>query len=278
MGGGNFHASVMRFRILGSSSSGNAALLITPQCKVLIDAGFSGRRLREKLEAIGEDLSSIDAVFLTHEHGDHTAGLKALSKLEKIKVFANRDTARAAQAKLSRQINWGLFETGVSFRFADLTIYPFAIPHDAHDPVGYVIESGDGSLFSPYRKLAWLTDLGYASPLVKQKIRECDLLVLEANHDLELLEQCPHRPWSTKQRIRGRHGHLSNDAAFELLSETERPRWRHVCLVHLSKDCNHPELVHRHFEPLRNGSHNLSIDVFDPSAEFGEEYDLAGNW
>ncbi len=267
----------MRFRILGSSSSGNAALLITPQCKVLIDAGFSGRRLREKLASIGENLDSIDAVFLTHEHSDHTAGLKALSRFEKIKVFANRDTARAAQAKLLRQVNWGLFETGASFRFKDLTISPFSIPHDAHDPVGFVFEAGDGSLFSPYRKIAWLTDLGYAPPLVKQRIRECDLLVLEANYDLELLEQCPHRPWSTKQRIRGRHGHLSNDAAYELLAETERPRWRHVCLVHLSKDCNDPELVRQRFAPLSNGNHNLNIDVFDPKAELGEEYNLAAH-
>lgn len=268
----------MRFRILGSSSSGNAALLITPRCKVLIDAGFSGRRLREKLTAIGEDLASIDAVFLTHEHGDHTAGLKALSRFEHIKIFANRDTARAAQTKLARQVNWGLFETGVSFQFADLTISPFSIPHDAHDPVGYVFECGDGGLFSPFRKMAWLTDLGYAPPLVRQHIRECDLLVLEANHDLELLERCPHRPWSTKQRIRGRHGHLSNDAAFELLSQTENPRWRHVCLAHLSKDCNRPDLVHERFDPLRNGSHNLKIDVFDPAADIGEEYDLAAGW
>lgn len=268
----------MRFRILGSSSSGNAALLITPQCKVLIDAGFSGRRLKEKLASIGEDLDSIDAVFLTHEHGDHTAGLKALSRLKNIKIFANRDTARASQAKLSREANWGLFETGTTFQFSDLTISPFSIPHDAHDPVGFVFESGDGGLFSPFRKLAWLTDLGYAPTLVKQRIQECDLLVLEANHDLELLERCERRPWSTKQRIRGRHGHLSNDAAFELLAGAERPRWRHVCLAHLSKDCNRPDLVHERFDPLRNGSHNLNIDVFDPDTEIGEEYNLASNW
>ncbi|WP_269540219.1 MBL fold metallo-hydrolase [Cerasicoccus fimbriatus] len=268
----------MRFRILGSSSSGNAALLITPQSKVLIDAGFSGRRLREKLAGIGESLESIDAVFITHEHGDHTAGLKALTRLPHLKFFANRDTARAAQAKLDRKVNWGLFETGVGFQFNDLKVHPFAIPHDAHDPVGYVFECGDGSLFSPFRKLAWLTDLGYAPQLVKEHIRDCDMLVLEANYDLELLERCEKRPWSTKQRIRGRHGHLSNEAAFELLAEAANPRWRHICLAHLSKDCNCPNLVHRHFEPLRNGNHNLRIDVFDPSSEIGEEYNLAAGW
>ncbi|GHC09402.1 MBL fold metallo-hydrolase [Cerasicoccus arenae] len=230
------------------------------------------------LATIGESLESIDAVFITHEHGDHTAGLKALSRLPHIKVFANQDTARAAQAKLDRKVNWGLFETGRSFQFADLKVFPFAIPHDAHDPVGYVFEGGDGSLFSPFRKVAWLTDLGYAPQLVREKVRECDLLVLEANYDLELLEQCEKRPWSTKQRIRGRHGHLSNDAAFELLAEAVSPRWRHICLAHLSRDCNDPELVHRQFEPLRNGNHNLRIDVFDPTTEVGEEYDLAISW
>ncbi|MEO0794477.1 MAG: MBL fold metallo-hydrolase [Verrucomicrobiota bacterium] len=265
----------MRFRILGSSSSGNAALLTTPHCKVLVDAGFSGRRLREMLSSVGESLDSIDAVFITHEHGDHTAGLKAISRLPKVKVFANRDTARAAQSKLNRQVRWGLFETGRNFQFADLQISPFSIPHDAHDPVGYVFESGDGSLFNPYRKVAWLTDLGYASNLVQEKVRDCDLLVLEANHDLELLEQCEKRPWSTKQRIRGRHGHLSNDAAFEFLAQAERPRWRQVCLAHLSKDCNSPELVDQQFAPLRNGCHNLRIDVFDPASGVGEEYELS---
>lgn len=268
----------MRFRILGSSSSGNAALLVTAQSTVLIDAGFSGRRLREMLKVAGVTLESLDAVFLTHEHSDHTAGLKALSRLPGLTVFANHDTARAAQAKLNRPVNWSLFETGQGFRFRDLEVAPFAIPHDAHDPVGYVFTGGDDSLFSPRRSVAWATDLGYASQLVREKIRECDLLVLEANHDLDLLERCEKRPWTTKQRIRGRHGHLSNDAAFELLAETEQPRWRQVCLVHLSKDCNDPALVDRHFHPLRNGHRNLRIDVFDPAGEVGPEYDLTAAW
>ncbi|MGE9296321.1 MAG: MBL fold metallo-hydrolase, partial [Puniceicoccales bacterium] len=230
------------------------------------------------LASVGERLEDIDAVFVTHEHGDHTAGLKALSRLPNLKIFANRDTARAAQSKLARQVSWGLFETGRSFQFRDLTVHPFGIPHDAHDPVGFIFEGGDGSLFSPHRSVGWVTDLGYAPQLVRQKINSCDMLVLEANHDLELLENCAHRPWSTKQRIRGRHGHLSNDAAFELLAEAERPRWRHICLAHLSKDCNNVELVDRHFAPLRNGSHNLRIDVFDPCGPVGQEYDLTAGW
>ncbi|MEM9227551.1 MAG: MBL fold metallo-hydrolase, partial [Verrucomicrobiota bacterium] len=199
----------VQFRILGSSSSGNAALLSSPETKILIDAGFSAKRLDAMLQACGESLSKIDAIFVTHEHCDHIAGLKGLRRYPGIKVFANRDTARAIQPRLSHRPDWQLLETGRSFRYADLEVTAFSVPHDACDPVGYVFAHGDGSLFAPYRSVAWATDLGYVPANVQEKIRQADLLVLEANHDSEMLEKDTVRPWSLKQRIRGRHGHLS---------------------------------------------------------------------
>ncbi len=228
----------MRFSILGSGSSGNAALLQTDNTRVLVDAGFSARRLAEMLEAIGEKLENIDAIFLTHEHGDHAAGLTGLARYPAIKVFANRGTAQLLQTGLKHLIAWQHFETGSTFRFRDLEISSFAVPHDAQDPVGFLISHGEDDLLSPRRSLAWLTDLGHAPQHVRERIREADVLVVEANHCSQMLQADTKRPWSTKQRISGRHGHLSNEGARELLASVASPRWRHVFLTHLSRDCN----------------------------------------
>ncbi len=253
-----------RFQILGSSSSGNCALLCTPECKVLIDAGFSAREIGKRLQESGERLEDIDAVFLTHEHSDHTAGLRGLLRHKKVEFFANRDTAFAAQSRLGeRKGRWKLFETGSAFRYRDLTVTPFSVPHDAHDPVGYVFEHGHDDLFSPRRSVAWVTDLGHLPRLVSEKVHSADVLVIEANHDVEMLEMSP-RPWSLKQRIRGRHGHLSNDAAFDFLAGAEQPRWQRIYLAHLSRECNSLECVERTFAPLRQGGKNFHIDVVDP--------------
>ena len=228
----------MRFSILGSGSSGNSALLQTDNTRVLVDAGFSARRLAGMLEELGEKLENIDAIFLTHEHGDHAAALSGLARHPQIKVFANRATSLAVQRTLKYQVPWHLFETGSTFKFRDLEVSSFSVPHDAQEPVGFVIAHGDDDLLSVRRSLAWLTDLGHAPQHVRERIREVDVLVVEANHCPVMLEADTKRPWSTKQRISGRHGHLSNEAARELLSSIASPRWRHVFFAHLSRDCN----------------------------------------
>ena len=133
---------------------------------------------------------------------------------------------------------WNLFETGGTFRFRDLEVSSFTVPHDAQEPVGFLISHGEDDLLSPRRSLAWLTDLGHAPQHVRERIREADVLVVEANHCPQMLEADTKRPWATKQRISGRHGHLSNEGARELLASVASPRWRHVFLTHLSRDCN----------------------------------------
>ena len=228
----------LRFRILGSGSSGNAALLTSDDTRVLVDAGFSAKKLGDLLADAGESWERIDAIFLTHEHGDHAAALSGLARHAHIKVFANRQTAEALQRGLKHRINWQLFETGGAFRFRDFEVQSFTVPHDAQDPVGFLIAHGHDDLLSPRRRLAWLTDLGHAPAHIREHIREADVLVVEANHCSDMLQADTRRPWSTKQRISGRHGHLSNAAARELLESIAGARWRHVFLTHLSRDCN----------------------------------------
>lgn len=254
----------IRFKILGSSSSGNCALLITENCRVLIDAGFSGKRIGEMLEEAGEAIEKLDAVFITHEHSDHVAGMRGLAKYSHLQVFANRATAQAVQSPLKRRLNWQLFESGQNFRFRDLEVETFAVPHDAYDPVGYVFTHGEDDLFSPRRKVAWVTDLGYVPQLVRERVRDVDVMVVESNHCSKLLQQSD-RPWSLKQRIAGRHGHLSNDAAKELICSIEQPRWNHVYLAHLSGECNSREAVEETFSFARAGSVPYSLTVVESS-------------
>lgn len=255
------------FKILGSSSSGNCALLRTGQTRVLIDAGFSGKRIGAMLEAVDERIEAIDAVFLTHEHSDHAQGIRGLARFADLPIFANRDTADAVQAKLSKRPNWQIFETGSAFRFRDMEIRSFALPHDAYDPVGYTFHWGeDGDLISPRQSLAWVTDLGYMPAHVREHIRGVETLVIEANYDEALLEQDTKRPWSTKQRIRGRHGHLSNTAAFEAINSLNGDsQLREVYLAHLSRDCNTVEHVRATFAGL-HAANRFAINVIDPAA------------
>lgn len=243
---------MMRFSILGTGSSGNAALLVTENARILVDAGFSCRRLTQMLSALGESIEKLDAVFITHEHSDHCAGVDGLKKFPHLQFFANAATSRAVQAGLSHRPNWQIFETGSRFAFRDLLVESFAVPHDAQEPVGFRFTSGhDGDLFAPRRSLALFTDLGHAPQNIHECIRECDVVVVESNHCPELLKNDARRPWSLKQRISGRHGHLSNVATSELLATVASPRWRRIYLTHLSRECNSRAAVESAFAATR---------------------------
>jgi phosphoribosyl 1,2-cyclic phosphodiesterase len=243
---------MMRFSILGTGSSGNAALLVTENARVLVDAGFSARRLKLLLAAAGESLDRIDAVFLTHEHSDHASGIEGLKKFPNIRIFANEATARAVQDGMEHRPAWQIFQTGARFHFRDLMVESFAVPHDAQEPVGFRFTSGhDGDLFAPRRSIGWFTDLGHAPHNVHECIRECDVVVVEANHCPELLRNDTRRPWSLKQRISGRHGHLSNLAARDLLAAAASPRWQRVYLAHISRECNSRSAVESAFAEMR---------------------------
>lgn len=232
----------------------------------MVDVGFSAKRICELLESIGESIDQIDAVFLTHEHTDHAQGVRGLAKHADLPIFANRDTADAVQSKLSKRPNWQIFQTGTTFTFRDIEIRSFSVPHDAYDPVGYTFHWGeDGDLFSPRQGLGWITDLGYVPEHVRERMCAVETLVLEANYDEALLEADERRPWSTKQRIRGRHGHLSNESAFQVLQEiSEQSKLQEVIIAHLSKDCNTVQHVESQFAALQS-ERRYRINVVDPN-------------
>jgi phosphoribosyl 1,2-cyclic phosphodiesterase len=224
---------MLRFTILGSGSSGNCAYLETDDTRLLVDAGFSAKQIELRLASIGRSVRDVQAIFLTHEHGDHVCGLPVLAKRYNIPVYCNRLTAEYISAQMPGFASWRLFETGATMELGDLKINSFSVPHDAYDPVGFMFYHALGNI-------GFLTDLGYATKLVIERVRAARALVLEANHDLRLLQEDTKRPWAVKQRILSRHGHLSNDAAAEVAAEVVTDRMEDLYLGHLSADCNSP--------------------------------------
>ena len=228
----------MKLTILGSGSNGNASYVETDETRLLVDAGFSGRQIRQRLAGIGRVPENLTAILITHEHSDHITGLAAIAEKTRIPVYCNRATMEEIQRTLGAKLDFRLFVAGGGFDVGDISVETFSIPHDAQDPVGFVLRTTGGSI-------GFATDLGHVTKLVLERIRNTNALVLESNHDVKMLQDCPHRPWSLKQRILSRHGHLSNEAAADCVSEIMSGDLRHLYLGHLSRDCNKPELAQR---------------------------------
>lgn len=227
----------VRFTILGSGSSGNCAYLETDETRVLIDAGLSGRQIRQRLASIGRTPETLDAILLTHEHTDHVRGLKTICPKLNVPVFCNRLTHEAVGLYVGGPFEARMFASGAGFEVGDLLVETFSVPHDAHDPVGFVIHT-------PLAKIGFLTDLGHVTRLVMERVRQANILVLETNYDFQMLQDDLRRPWSIKQRIASRHGHLSNDDAAHLAENIVSEELKHLYLGHLSRDCNTPKLAH----------------------------------
>ena len=244
----------VKLTILGSGSAGNCAYIETAEARILVDAGFSPRQIRLRLAGIGRAPENLSAILITHEHADHIAGILGLADKFHIPVFCNRGTQDgsiwAFKNKWSKKTNlaletadtfkskidWRLFETGASFEIGDVGIETFSIPHDAQDPVGYILRTAAGNI-------GFATDLGHVTKLVLERIRAANVLVLESNHDVKMLQECPRRSWALKQRILGRHGHLSNATAAETAAQIMSAGLKHLYLAHLSRECNKPELA-----------------------------------
>ncbi|MCB1228633.1 MAG: MBL fold metallo-hydrolase [Verrucomicrobiae bacterium] len=230
---------MLRFSVLGSGSAGNSAVICHGETRVLIDAGLSAKQLTLRLEAIGIDPESINAVVLTHEHGDHCGGLDVFCRKRPLPVYGTRDTCTVVGEGLTRsRVPWKKFEAGAAFEIGSLHFESFSVPHDAVDPVGYVIRDTDRSC-----AVGILSDVGQATTLIRDRLQAVDTLFVEANYDETMLVNDTRRPWATKQRISSRHGHLSNDQTAELILSIASERLHRVVLGHLSRDCNAPDVA-----------------------------------
>jgi phosphoribosyl 1,2-cyclic phosphodiesterase len=224
---------MMRITILASGSSGNVTLVQAGDTSLLIDVGITAKRIVEHLEGAGMAPDKLAGILLTHEHGDHTRGLKVFAKNHSTPVFTNPLTADHLR-RASVEADWRLFACGAAFQIGALEVLPFSVPHDAADPVGFVLRH-EGASF------AILTDLGYATKQVVNSVQGVKALLIETNHDEAMLQKDNRRPWAVKQRILSRHGHLSNAAAAEVVASIATPDLRHVLLGHISEDCNSAE-------------------------------------
>lgn len=247
--------------VLASGSGGNSTLVASARTRILVDAGLSCKETLKRLRAAGEDPERLDAILISHEHSDHVYGLPVLARKLRVPVYmtgpANDEWVasfhdpeeRARQANLDRL---ELFASGRSFDIGDIRVTPFTVPHDAADPVAFTFRA-EGI------KVAVVTDLGYMPASVREHLRGCDVLMIESNHDVEMLRGGPY-PWSVKQRVMSRVGHLSNESLAEFLCSDYDGGASTVILAHLSEQNNHPEIARgaaeRALLPRRNLLHN----------------------
>jgi len=236
--------------ILASGSSGNCTFIGTETTRILIDAGISAKKTTERLAEIGETPETIDAICVTHEHSDHISGIRVLQKKHNIPVYANAGTLEGIRVALKgEEVVCRQFTTGSAFEIGDLCLEPFSVPHDAYEPVGFVVRGAGVAI-------GMATDTGIVTNLLREKLRACEVVVIEANHDEAMVHEAA-RPWSLKQRILSNQGHLSNRAAAGLIAEIAGEGLKHLFLAHLSSDCNSPLRARRAFETvLADAGHN----------------------
>jgi phosphoribosyl 1,2-cyclic phosphodiesterase len=233
--------------MLASGSRGNCAIVSSSSTRILVDAGISCRETFKRMKALGDDPRSLSAILITHEHSDHVYGLAVLAKKLRIPVFMTGATHQAWTRALRNENGerpklekFERFESGHGFQVGDISVRPFTIPHDAADPVGFTFRA-EGV------KVGVATDLGYLPVSVRDHLRGCDVLVMESNHDLEMLRVGPY-PWSVKQRVMSRVGHLSNLALADFFTNDYDNGAAFVVLAHLSEQNNHPEIARREAE------------------------------
>ena len=230
--------------VLASGSRGNSTIVSSSRTRILVDAGISCRETVKRMRALGDDPRTLSAILITHEHSDHVYGLAVLARKFQVPVFMTGATHQAwarslrdDAGELPQLARLEVFSAGRSFHVGDIAITPFTIPHDAADPIGFTFRSNGA-------KMAIVTDLGYMPELVKVHLRGADCLVLESNHDLDMLKVGPY-PWVVKQRVLSRTGHLSNHAVSEYLCDADGfdALARYLVLAHVSQENNNPDLV-----------------------------------
>lgn len=227
----------MRFSVLGSGSKGNATLIESGSTRLLIDNGFSGKEIARRLALLDVAPASLTAMLLTHEHDDHIRGVGVLARQTNITVCANGATHQASERTVGKIDRRCEFAAGEPFAIDGLLIHPFSLSHDAADPVGFVVSDGRVAL-------GYCTDTGRITRLIGHHLRRCQALILEANHDPQMLWDGPY-PLPLKQRVASSLGHLANEEAMACASELARLELGTVVLAHLSETNNHPDLVNQ---------------------------------
>jgi len=225
----------MRFCVLGSGSKGNATYVEAGGVAILIDAGFSGVEIERRLASLGLAVEKLGAILVSHEHGDHIRGVQALSRRYNLPVLVNRATRVAAGPLLAKIDVWQEIAAGQDCEFRGLHIHPFSVSHDGADTMGFVVSHGGCSL-------GYCTDTGITSRLMHHRLSGCHGLILECNHDLEMLKNGGYPP-QLQQRIRSKDGHLTNTDAARFLVELIHDGLEHVVLAHISETNNTPELA-----------------------------------
>ncbi len=227
--------TIFQFSVLASGSKGNAVYIESGQARILIDIGLGPRVLKKRMAHIRREPQDVTALFLTHEHSDHMSGAGALTKKHGTPVYGTRGTREAMRRHVHPDIDWRTMDSEDEAVVGDLRIESFTTPHDAAESVAYVVRFGS-------RKLGHITDLGQITPMVIEKLKNCDALLVESNHDERMLEN-GHYPWPIKQRIQSGVGHLSNEACADLLAQVKHDGLQTVVLMHLSESNNHPEIA-----------------------------------
>lgn len=225
----------MKVTPLASGSSGNSFLIEADGSSILVDAGLSAKQTRERLETAGVDPTAVKAIVISHGHSDHVKGVGVLSRKYRIPVWTNRKTWQAVEQFVGGVHRLGFFETGRSFQLEEFRVHPFSVPHDCVDPVGFRISSGGFTV-------GIATDLGTVTGLVANVLAGLNVVVLESNHDPQMLRDGPY-PWELKQRVGGRLGHLSNTDSAGLLQRIVSDQLQAVVLAHVSETNNLPELA-----------------------------------
>jgi len=223
----------MRFASLGSGSRGNATLISQGKTTILVDCGFSARETEKRLRRVGLTSSDLTAILVTHEHADHIGGVRVLSQKFNIPVYATPGTASGLPIEVMPHIHE--FSCHERFNVNDIEVSPFPVPHDAREPSQFVFHNGDF-------RLGLLTDVGFITPVIESALTLCDGLLLEANHDMAMLEHGEY-PEYLKQRVGGRFGHLNNVQSAELLAKIDTSRLQHIVAMHISEKNNSPALV-----------------------------------
>ena len=224
---------MMRFASIGSGSEGNGLVVEVGDTRVLIDCGFGVRDTAARLARLGIEPESLSAILVTHEHADHVGGVQTLAIRYHIPVYLTFGTLAMIGSRFEAVERVYGFDSHDCFAVGAVEVHPFPVPHDAREPVQFVVTDG-------VHRLGLLTDIGTTTPFVQASLSGCDALVLECNHDLDMLAGSDY-PYSLKQRIAGRYGHLHNDDSARLLGALDNSRLRHIVAAHLSKQNNTPE-------------------------------------